>query len=149
MFALVAFLDEVSFGGRIVGVEFPELYGSPFDGIHDIVMIVFEWTRSQVGNLVFPILFIAAAAAGTLVFLWCRNHLSKPGTFSEYLDEYFFGGLFCISLSAALTIDLHIVKWGPVELFEELLEMNAGLILLLYCGSIWKSRKLESPSRAG
>ena len=146
--ALAAFLDEVSFGGRIIGVEFPIYFGTPFDGIHDVVAISFEWTRIQVGYLIFPILFIVICGAGTLIFLLCRNHLSQPGRFSEYLDEYFFGGLFCIFLSAALFIDLHIVKWGPAELFEELFEMNAGLVLLLYCAGMWKPRNLEPHSPA-
>ena len=135
----VGFLDEVSFGGRIVGVEFPEYYGSPFDGIHDIVMIVFEWTRSQVGILVFPILFIAVSAVGAMIFFWMRKHLSKPAHFSEYLDEYFFGGLFCFFLSVALFLDLHIFTGGPAELMEELFEMNAGLSLLFYCAGMWKA----------
>ncbi len=142
--ALVGFLDEISFGGRIIGVEFPIYFGTPFDGIHDVVAISFEWARIQVGYLIFPILFIAICAAGTLIFLWCRNHLSHPGQLSEYLDEYFFGGLFCIFLSVAIVIDLHIVKWDHLELFEELLEMNSALVLLFYCAGKWIPRNLES-----
>ncbi len=147
--ALAAFLDEVSFGGRIIGVEFPEYYGTRFDGFHDVVTIAFDSALIQVGNWLFPILFIAICAAGTLIFLWCRNHLSQPGQLSAYLDEYFFGGLFCIFLSVAIVIDLHIVKWDHLGLFEELLEMNAALVLLFYCAGKWISRNLESQPQAG
>ena len=147
--ALVGFLDEISFGGRIVGVEFPRYYGVYFDGVHDVVTISFDWTFDQLGNLLFLILFIAICAAGTLIFLWCRKHLSQPGQLAEYLDEYFFGGLFCIFLPAAIVIDLHIVDWDHLGLIEELLEMNAALVLLFYCAGKWIPRNLESQPQAG
>lgn len=147
--ALVGFLDEVSFGGRIIGVEFPRYYGVYFDGVHDIVTISFDWAFDQVGNLLFLVLFIAICAAGTLVFFWCRKHLSQPGQLAEYLDEYFFGGLFCIFLPVAIVIDLHIVDWDHLGLIEELLEMNAALVLLFYCAGKWIPRNLESQSQAG
>lgn len=135
---LVGFLDEISFGARLFGWSMPEMAGGgEFDGAHDLVILIY-----RLGAEADPIAIAAIGAALVLTTLlgvlsWyaqLRSLTHRMLTDPAYgLFALFVGG---VAVAAVLDLDIGLLgHLGPVE---EIVELNAGLALLL--AVLWTNR---------
>jgi hypothetical protein len=137
---LLGFLDEISFGARLFGWSTPEMPGGgEFDGAHDLVILIY-----RVGAEADPIVIAAICATLVLTSLLCIRYwyaqvlslthrmLTDP---AYGLFALFVGG---VAMAAVLDLDIGLLRHlGPVE---EIVELNAGLALLL--AVLWTNRPL-------
>ena len=128
---LLAFLDEISFGARLFGWPMPAMFGGgEFDGAHDLVILAY-----RLGSEADPII-IGAICLGVLVMaLLCALRWHRRGDVRAHriVTEPAYGllVLFVGGIAIASLLDLGIgflERLGPLE---EVVEMNAGLALLL------------------
>jgi hypothetical protein len=128
---LLAFLDEISFGARLFGWPMPAMSGGgEFDGAHDLVILAY-----RLGSEADPII-IGAICLGVLVMaLLCALRWRRRGDVRAHriVTEPAYGllVLFVGGIAIASLLDLGIgflERLGPLE---EVVEMNAGLALLL------------------
>ena len=131
-FALLAALDEFSFGERLLGWQPPEVMGTKLDGAHDVAMItkkaILRWAERP--YLVAGLLAaaVAAGAGVALAILVRRGHGPRLGA------EAWLLALAAAMLATAQIADLKLQALGSRVLgplgAEEVLEMTAGLALL-------------------
>ena len=131
-FALLAALDELSFGERLLGWQPPEVMGTKLDGAHDLAMIakkaILRWAERP--YLVAGLLAAAAAAgAGAALAI-----LARRGRRPRLGAEAWLLALAAAMLATAQAADLNLQALGSRVLgplgAEEVLEMGAGLALL-------------------
>lgn len=131
--ALLFALDELSFGQRLFGFEAPRVHGIPIDGVHDLVDLAVvagrsllqdrSWLGAAVGGLLF----------GFAVLLWRnRNPLrGRLAAFQPAPEVIPLLAAMAVFLVIAQTIDLFAHGSLALVALEEMLELNAGLALLL------------------
>lgn len=135
---LVGFLDEISFGARLFGWSMPGMAGGgEFDGAHDFVILTY-----RLGAEAGPIVIAAICAALVLTTLlgaqyWYAQLRSLT---HRVLTDPAYGlfALFVGGVAAAAVLDLDIGLLGHLGPVEEIVELNAGLALLL--AVLWTNR---------
>jgi hypothetical protein len=132
IWGLLAFLSELSFGERIFGLSMPWLAGVKLDGIHDLFAlgyaVLFVRPHSNV--------LYAAILAGIVVVLvgvCVRYRFRLMDTLSKVLHSpsYLLLVISAALILAAILLDLELTRSRALSMLEEVLEMNAGLALLL------------------
>jgi hypothetical protein len=137
---LLGFLDEISFGARLFGWSMPDMAGGgEFDGAHDLVILIYRG-----GAEADPIVIAAICATLVLTTLLCVRYWSAQilGLTHRALTDPAYGlfALFVggVAMAAVLDLDIGLLRHlGPVE---EIVELNAGLALLL--AVLWTNRPL-------
>jgi hypothetical protein len=137
---LLAFLDEISFGARLFGWSMPEMAGGgELDGAHDLVILTY-----RLGAEADPIVIAAVCAALVLTTLLCvvYQYARILGLTHRIVTDPACGlfALFVagVAMAAVLDLDIGLLRHlGPVE---EIVELNAGLALLL--AILWTNRPL-------
>lgn len=125
----LAFLDEMSFGQRVFGLEAPEILGVEFDAIHDVTSVI----QVAVGSEIALALLLLLCGVGLFAVKRLRQH--QGGVRSERQGVPWVLVYFAIlSVAAAQILDMYI---GPLRHpvvkasgAEELLEFSAALLLL-------------------
>ncbi len=132
--ALVACLDELSFGERLFGLSMPSLGERKLDGVHDLVNVTADFLRAPsilgwvvpggLVALVAVVLFVVAhRASWTRAEIWRRLRAIARDPSLTLL------GVGIALAAGAILLDLHLVSFGGSRFFEELFEMNAALAL--------------------
>jgi hypothetical protein len=127
--ALLAFLDEVSFGVYHADVDVPEINDVKIDAAHDGVDVVFRALSGYVGPRVvtvaaFLVAFLVMAAATRLRRL---TALLARAPWAQFVVAA------ALLAGTAAVLDLRIPQPQPLAFAEELLEVNAALSLLFAC----------------
>ena len=128
---LLAFLDEISFGARLLGWSMPKLYGGgEFDGAHDLVILAY-----RLGAEADPTIIAAICASIVVIALIgvLRWHPRFPSLTHRIVTDPVYGlfAIFVGGVAIAALIDLDVgflERLGPLE---EIVELNAALALLL------------------
>ncbi len=132
--ALLGFLDEMSFGQRLFGLNMPHIHGIRIDAAHDFFFLGYISIRKYVlphTTLVYSLIGIGAISA-VMVTLKCRSKIIGTFTGSHHKEAYILASIFvCLGLFA-LVLDLDIVPYRITPLLEEIFEMNAA-IALIFC----------------
>ncbi len=141
---LLGFLDEISFGARLFGWSMPEIPGGgEFDGAHDLVILIYRLAAEAD-----PMVIAALCAGLVLVTTLCalRWYGQLVSLTHRVLTEPPYGlfALFVAGVALAAVLDLGIGLLRHLGPVEELVEMNAGLALLL--AVLWTSRPLRRTS---
>jgi hypothetical protein len=128
---LLGFLDEISFGARLFGWSMPEMAaGGEFDGAHDLVILIY-----RLGAEADPLVVAAICASLVLITTLCVLHRYSQvlSLTHRVLTEPAYGlfALFVVGVAMAAVLDLGIGLLRHLGPIEELVEMNAGLALLL------------------
>jgi len=146
-FALIGFLDEISFGERWFGFRAPVVYWKRIHGPHDLIKVARRLSEDAIEAD--PVLFVLVA--GSLVAL-CLALAFKPAlriyraaVASPLRPVYLMAVIAAVLLAASQAIDQRILfQREHREVFiamEELFELNAGLALLVACFALSKSQK--------
>ena len=124
----IAFGDEISYGERLFGLSMPTIGETRFDGLHDIVQIV--WDQ----KVVVVLMVVAAAAA---IWKWrlplaarLRSYLQVPAL-RAILMAFAFTGV-------ALFLDLHIIEFPARHASEEYFELLAALMMGVGLLLLWR-----------
>jgi hypothetical protein len=138
---LLGFLDEISFGARLFGWSMPEMAaGGEFDGAHDLVILIY-----RLGAEADPLVVAAICASLVLITTLCVLHRYSQvlSLTHRVLTEPAYGlfALFVVGVAMAAVLDLGIGLLRHLGPIEELVEMNAGLALLL--AVLWTNRPLR------
>lgn len=131
-FALLAALDELSFGERLLGWRPPEILGTRLDAAHDLLTIAKKAIAAQAERPYLLAGLLAAggalAAAAVLAVLVRRGWRLRPG------PEAWLVALAALLLAASQVADLKLEALGSRLLgrfgAEEAMEMGGGLALL-------------------
>lgn len=131
LLGLVAFLEETSYGIRWIGDgQMIQIQDYPFDGLHDFLSFVITGYRHGLAStlligaiMLAGIFFVATAYLyRQRIICWLRTAwMSQPTRFLMIAV-----GLIIVSLF----LDAPIIRYKPLYLAEECLEMQAGLALL-------------------
>ncbi len=148
--ALVAFLDEISFGERIFGFTMPEFRGVKLDATHDVFFLAqkgFEKLLEQSALwLLVPAVLVALSAALAIRYRSLLGRVISAGLRQPpvVLAAVFFALAIVVTL-----LDLHILRTEHRSVLEETLEMNAAVALIFCCLSCRgsASRSLSGSAR--
>jgi len=128
---LLGFLDEISFGARLFDWQMPAMFGGgEFDGAHDVVILSYRLAAQAD-----PILLGAAGVCLAAIVLAGALHWRTPLRDLAHRivvdPPYTLFAVFVVCVTIAEIVDLDIGFLQRLSPVEELLEMNAGLALLL------------------
>jgi hypothetical protein len=123
----VAFLDEISFGERLLDLSMPSIRGWKVDGVHDIVERALRFVlKSGTATTV----VLASLVFGAFVF---RKTLFDWMSLVRRHPPYLAMVAFVILISAAVLLDARVIRFGGYQFAEEVLEMNGALALIVAC----------------
>jgi hypothetical protein len=135
---LLGFLDEMSYGERLFGIETSYIYDIKIDGLHDFFLVgCIMLNKSLHSHALYlcPIALVAAAAL--LITLYKYRLILIKAIVTKYIyPPYIFLFFFIVTIFPALIIDLDLLDLDLLYMLEELLEMDAALALLFFCWSI-------------
>jgi len=150
----MGFLDEVSFGQRLLGFEVPVLRRMPVDGLHDLFTIgygVFETDNPRykalyvlvpVVSLIVGIGLLRSSAGLRAAVGRVRGWLAAQPPYPFIVPALLF-------LFLALVLDLDLLERAWLVFVEELLELNVAVALLFGGLSIATGRPTTRRSSAG
>lgn len=136
LLALLAFLDEISFGAVYFGGEAFTLWGYPLDGVHDLLAVAAKIWRDHGGPVADPIVIGALGAAVSAAFLTRRRYMPWIMTQIRRWPAFGYVRFAVIMIGIAMLLDLDILGDEHGMLLEELLEMNGALALLFAAGAM-------------
>lgn len=162
--ALIAFLDEVSFGVRFFGVSPIQMEsGYQVDGVHDVIGILKSVTSRTLYNLQTQVnpdvyawiskgLKVALPIALALGLFWVfKKHHSRLRKLMVGIRQHRPSQIALASLGLAVlaqvpdTLELHI---GVLSFVEEIFELNAAVGLLLTGFALRQERRREEQAIA-
>jgi len=137
-FGLLAFLDEISFGKRIIDYGSPKVKGKTIDSCHDFVDVAILSLPDITSSVLLTIMFSAVLFLALYIILKYRNAIIS--LFNKYKKHPSFLMLmfFILLVTAATLFDLQLISTNQFNLvvLEELFELNAGFAFLFLCLTI-------------
>jgi len=126
--ALIACLDEVSFGQRTsaFAYEVPLIHGVPVDGVHDFLLLGYDELVTQFSGAMMW-LMVAALAGAAVGVLWLARGIVRDLDSHSVAMQYFLCA--CAFVLVGLIIDLDFATSNLLSAMEEMLELDTGLIL--------------------
>ncbi|GAA4125706.1 hypothetical protein ACFFTN_14540 [Aminobacter aganoensis] len=146
LIGLAEFLDETSFGSRLFGLQPLPLYGGgQLDGFHDLLILAFRLLQQVSHNLAWLLVaLVLALSAGLVLFAArqiARNMAGTTGWLSGHALLFLHVGF--IGLAQAIDIATSSRALAAVE---EVLEMNAAILLAFYVVQVGWGRASARPS---
>ena len=141
----LGFLEELSFGERIFKFSAPHLGGVKIDTVHDLLSLQHKlWGYDLLYKLRHyhtPYIYILAVICvlGLLLISRYRSQLMNAISVILRHPPYILMSFFIALLFFASLFDLHIWHSKALDMVEELLEMNAAIVLLFCCLSLSKT----------
>lgn len=139
---LLGFLDEISFGERLFGLTMPSVAGMKVDAVHDFFALAIRTRASWAcpGTISCHYAGSVAALAVFACTWFFRHRVIAVLRQGREKPHWFLLVLFFLLLFAALIIDSHLVKNELVVAMEEVLELNAALLLCICCLCVYSTR---------
>lgn len=139
---VVGALSEVSFGARQLGTPVPEMYGGgELDGAHDLIVLaarLLETFRAEAPYLAAGAAILAFGVLGAAAWR-LRHGLERAAVYLWVHHRLLY--LFAAVLGLALAIDTAI-QHPAMRPVEEIMEMGAALVLLLYAVALHRKPRL-------
>jgi len=131
----VCFLEELSFGQRLIGYSVPYVVGVSMDSLHDIVEVGATLFRLA-GPPAVAAAVCVAVTVGAAAFVY-RKRLA--GLFLLALESPVYGALmiFAALIGLSLALDVKVVRFRGRKFVEEIIELNAALALLFACVCVY------------
>jgi hypothetical protein len=142
--ALIAFLDELGFGQRTstFRYEVPLIYGVPIDGVHDFFFLAYDKLVTQFSAAMLW-LIVAALVGVSVGVLWLMRGIVRDLDTHSVAMQYFLCA--CALVLVGLTIDLDFATNDLLSAMEEMLELDAALVLTAGAGA----QIVENPPARG
>lgn len=132
LLALLAFLDEVSYGLNLFWPEHevPTLWGYPFDGVHDLPVTFFKLVRDS-GNAVLQVgCGVGLGVGAGVAYLYRRAYMPWLMHRIRIFPAFDYIRFAFIFILAAQVLDLDVLMHPLSYVCEELLEACGGVALL-------------------
>jgi len=127
----ICFLEEVSFGQRLIGFPTPYIAGVRIDGIHDIAEVGLELLRAG-GPVAMAVAICIVAMLGIAAFL-CRKRLVRLAILAMRSPVYIALLIFVALIGLSVVLDVRLIRFRGRKFIEEIIELNAALALLFAC----------------
>ena len=130
---LIGFLDEISFGRRLLPIPMPKSHGLTIDGIHDLLHLLKNITRT---NLTYHPVGTYIVISLSIIFAICVWHKTKVirQRVINLLAKYQIRDLVSVIISCiVLSQVVDTFRWNliyPYIAVEECLELTAAVALL-------------------
>lgn len=129
--ALLAMLDELSWGDRWLKYPLPTLRNLPIDGVHDAFLVTYDVFETHKGKVL--VAYALAAVLGLAVLAWALRpggwlRVKLRALFQHEPARYFAVAVVLIVISEILDLDL--IENDALVFLEELFEFQAALALL-------------------
>jgi len=139
----LAFLDEISFGKRIIGYDSPSINNKTIDSGHDMIDVIISSIKSTISTTQILILVVVLISFTMPLLYKYRTNIHL--TFKKHKNNPIALMLFSFFLlvGCALLIDLELLQTSLFNLvmLEELLEMNAAAAFLFLFFSVYHENK--------
>ena len=130
---LIGFLDEISFGRRLLPIPMPKSHGLTIDGVHDLLHLLKNITRTNltfhpVGTYIVISLSIIFSA-----FVWRRTKIIRQRVINLLVKYEIRDLVLVIILCIVLSQVIDTFRWNiiyPYIAVEECLELTASVALL-------------------
>jgi len=147
---LLGFLDEVSFGESLFGLSMPEIEGKTIDALHDFYEVgYFQLFKLTPTYAIALYLLLTSVAVGLLILLFIHKaKVWRDLSMVQGYHLYILMLLIVFFLVSALVIDFlgsssvrgfKVPALSHGTFFEEMLEMNVGIGLLICSLSLYGS----------
>lgn len=141
LIGLAELLDETSFGSRLFGFQPLPLYGGgQLDGFHDLLILAFRLLQQVSHNLAWLLVaLMLALSVGLVVFAVRQIARNMAGATTTWLSGHALLFLHVGFIGLAQAIDI-AASSRAVSAVEEVLEMNAAILLAFYVVQVgWQS----------
>ncbi|QNI77702.1 hypothetical protein [Synechococcus sp. MVIR-18-1] len=144
---LIGFLDEISFGRRLLPVPMPKSHGLTIDGVHDLLHLIKNVANTNFTYHPVETIVVACILVMLTVFVWMKAAKSRHEIVNS-LSSYGVGDLvlvllFCIAASQAIdTFEIKIFAYRAVEECLELVGAMALMMCPLKCEEVLRHRHL-------
>lgn len=140
--SMTGFLDELSFGARIIGFQPPMVMGTTLDAAHDLFYIGVKLVYKLTLN--YPFLMVPSMILGILLFTFILlkyrfRLMEEVKKFYIFKPSFLLASFFIITLFLALVIDLGRIENEFLFLIEELFELNAAIALFFLIISLQRN----------
>ncbi|GFE63737.1 hypothetical protein [Litoreibacter roseus] len=136
IFALIATLDELSFGERIIGFEAPRVGQTKLDAVHDLASIAKRQLKATTDHHYLLGGFILLVLI--LIGLWVCRILVRRGWTLRFGPEALFLilGAALLAYAQAIDINLRILPLKELKALyvEEVFELGSGLCVMCFAG---------------
>ena len=130
---LIGFLDEISFGRRLLPIPMPKSHGLTIDGVHDLIHLLKNITRTNLTYHPVGTYIVISLSMIFVVYAWYKTKIIRQRVIN-LLAKYEICDLalviiFCIVLSQVVDT----FRWNlihPYIAVEECLELTAAVALL-------------------
>ncbi len=137
---LACFLDEISFGERLLGLTMPMLGQTKIDSMHDLIQLGIDKVPGPITDYQLQFLFLLLAVLGLFLLAalkYCKRNFSTVIA-GKYFPLTFVMVCFFGLVSLALLLDAKLFPFRGEQAVEELLELNAALALLTCCVIVYQ-----------
>lgn len=132
LIGLAELLDETSFGARLFGFQPLPLYGGgQLDGFHDLLILAYRLLRDVSHGLAWLLVALMFALSSGLVLLALRHIARNMAGATTRLSGHALLLLHVGFIGLAQMIDI-AAEWRVLSAVEEVLEMNAAILLAFY-----------------
>ena len=137
---LVGFLEEVSYGERLFGIDMPVVGGMKVDALHDFLTIGVDLVLGLAG--IYQLLILLAllgviALSLPAIVKYVREHWDAD-VVHRYYPAYLIASLFIVLIFFAFVLDTNRFEFPGFRALEECFELNAALALLTASFLIYK-----------
>ena len=130
---LIGFLDEISFGRRLLPIPMPKSHGLTIDGVHDLVHLLKNITRTNLtyhplGTYIVISLLVIAAG-----FVWYKTKKIRQRAINLFAKYEIRDLVLVIILCIIFSQGIDTFRWNiiyPYQAVEECLELTAAVALL-------------------
>ena len=144
---LIGFLDEISFGRRLLPVLMPKSHGLTIDGVHVLRHLIKNVANTSFTYHPVETIVVACILVMLAVFVWmkaAKNRHKIVNSLSSYgVGDLVLVLLFCIAASQAIdTFEMKIFAYRAVEEYLELVGAMALMMCPLECEEVLRRRHL-------
>ena len=129
---LIGFLDEISFGRRLLPIPMPKSHGLTIDGVHDLVHLLKNITRTNLtyhplGTYIVISLLVIVAG-----FVWYKTKKIRQRAINLFAKYEIRDLVLVIILCIVFSQGIDTFRWNiyPYQAVEECLELTAAVALL-------------------
>ena len=130
---LIGFLDEISFGRRLLPIPMPKSHGLTIDGVHDLLHLLKNITRTNLTYHPVGTYIVISLSTIFAVCVWHKTKVIRQRVFS-LLRKYEIRDLVLVIISCiVLSQVVDTFRWNliyPYIAVEECLELTAAVALL-------------------
>lgn len=130
---LIGFLDEISFGRRLLPIPMPKSHGLTIDGVHDLIHLLKNITRTNLTYHPVGTYIVISLSMISVVCAWYKTKIIRQRVINLLARYEIFDLALVIIFCIVLSQVVDTFRWNlihPYIAVEECLELTAAVALL-------------------